>query len=358
MNYITSIVPFQTASRISGRTMIVRARWLSAALVGLALAQFMVSGAFAAPADDFKDASKLYQQGKLEQAMSKVNAGLQAQPKDAQGRFVKGLILTEQKKVQDAIQMFVGLTEDYPELPEPYNNLAVLYAGQGNYEKAKAALELAIHTHPAYATAHENLGDIYAQLARRAYDKALQLDKSNVAAQSKLAMVKEMFTVPKPIVVAAASAATAKPGADKVTTPATTSITTTSTPTSGAPIAATPPVASAATEDGVKKAVTAWANAWSARDVNAYLGFYAANFETPDGLARGAWEAQRKDRIERPKAIKIELTFRSVKVKGNEATVVFRQTYRSDTVNSNNTKTLKMVRVGDKWLIQTERAGG
>lgn len=358
MNYITSLVSFQTASGISSRAAAMRTRWLSSAVLGLVLAQFTMSGAFAAPADDFKDASKLYQQGKLEQAMSKVNAGLQTQPKDAQGRFLKGLILTEQKKVPDAIQTFVGLTQDYPELPEPHNNLAVLYAGQGNYEKAKVALELAIQTHPAYATAHENLGDIYAQLARRAYDKALQLDKSNATAQSKLAMVKEMFSVPKPIAAAAPVVATAAASKTEPAKTAASAAPATAAIAAIAPIAASPPLASAANEDGVKKTISAWANAWSAKDVNAYLGFYATNFETPDGLARGAWEAQRKERIERAKTIKIELTFRSMKVKGNEATVVFRQAYRSDTVNSNNTKTLKMLRAGDKWLIQSERAGG
>src|SRR5207253_5049643 len=106
-------------------------------------------------------------------------------------------ILTEQKRVPEAVQMFTGLTEDYPELPEPYNNLAVLYASQGNFDKAKSALELAIHTHPSYATAHENLGDVYAQLASRAYDRALQLDKNNAAAQVKLAMVKDLFSSQK-----------------------------------------------------------------------------------------------------------------------------------------------------------------
>ncbi len=334
-------------------------------LVSVLLGLICVSlslGLAAAPADDFKDAGKLYQQGKLEQALTKTNAGLAVQPKDAQGRFLKGLILTEQKKTTEAIQMFTGLTEDYPELPEPYNNLAVLYAGQGNYDKAKAALELAIHTHPAYATAHENLGDIYAQLARRAYDKALQLDKSNVTAQSKLAMVKEMFSVPKATSVAAANptpapAAVTKPEPGKAAPAATTPpVPTTAAATTT--VAGKEPAASRATEDGVKSTVQAWAAAWASKDVPAYLGFYAASFETPDSLARGAWEAQRKERIERPKSIKIDIAFKSVKIQGNEAIAVFRQAYRSDTVNSNNTKTLKLVRAGDKWLIQTERAGG
>ena len=165
---------------------------------GVLLCAACFSGAgLAGPVEDTKDATKLYQQGKLDQALSKVNGALAQQPKDAQGRFLKGLILTELKKGADAIQVFTGLTEDYPELPEPYNNLAVLYASQGNYDKAKAALELAIHTHPCYATAYENLGDIYAQLARRSYDKALQLDKSNLTAQGKLSMVKDIFNLPK-----------------------------------------------------------------------------------------------------------------------------------------------------------------
>ena len=334
--------------------------------LGIFLGSLCLSfSAAAAPADDFKDASKLYQQGKFEQAMSKVNAGLAVQPKDAQGRFLKGLILTEQKKLPDAIQTFTGLTEDYPELPEPYNNLAVLYAGQGNYDKAKASLELAIQTNPAYATAHENLGDIYAQLARRAYDKALQLDKSNITAQSKLAMVKEMFTVPKSTVASASKTEPAKPvGATTATmapaiTPAS-STTSAAFATSAAPAASVgkSPAATAVTNDGVKAAVLAWANAWSSKDVAGYLGYYAASFETPDGLDRGAWEAQRKERIERPKSIKIDVTFRSIKITGKEATATFRQAYRSDTVNSNNNKTLKLVRAGEKWLIQTERSGG
>jgi tetratricopeptide (TPR) repeat protein len=305
----------------------------------------------AAAADDFKEASRLYQQGKLDQAMAKINAGLQQQPKDAQGRFLKGLILTEQKKTADAIQTFTGITEDFPELPEPYNNLAVLYAGQGNYDKAKAALELAIHTHPAYATAHENLGDIYAQLARRAYDKALQLDKSNVTAQSKLALVKEMFSTPKSVQVATVNpTATVTPA--QATPPAT--VSTTAKP---ATLSVTTPVAGA-TADGAKATVVEWAKAWSARDVSAYLGYYAATFETPDGLARGAWEALRRERIERQKSIRVDVTFKSVKVTGNEAVVIFRQAYRADTVKSDNSKTIRLVRAGDKWLIQSERSGG
>ncbi len=178
---------------------------------GFAAAWLAIAGAaaLAAPADDLKEAQKLYGQGKLQPALDKVEGFLKTAPKDPQGRFLKGLVLTEQKRTDDAIKVFTGLTEDYPELPEPYNNLAVLYASQGNYEKARAALELAIHTHPTYATAHENLGDICAELASRAYDRALQLDKNNTSAQVKLAMVKDLFSAKK----VASRAQAAKPDA-------------------------------------------------------------------------------------------------------------------------------------------------
>jgi len=308
----------------------------------------------AGPAEDTKDATKLYQQGKLDQALAKVNGALSLQPKDAQGRFLKGLILTEQKKSADAIVVFTGLTEDYPELPEPYNNLAVLYASQGNYDKAKAALELAIHTHPSYATAYENLGDIYAQLARRSYDKALQLDKSNLTAQGKLSMVKDIFNLPKvaaaePVKTAAVSVAVAAKTDPKTE------------PSKTAPVAVAKPVSvptSGNAGNDAKATVAAWAKAWETKDIAGYLGFYAPEFETPSGMTRAAWETQRKERIEPKKSISVEVKINKTSVQANIATVVFRQIYRADAVKSDNTKTLRLVKTGDRWLIISERSGG
>src|SRR5438105_8568377 len=149
--------------------------------------------------DPLQDANQLFRQGQFDRAMERVNSYLSSRPKDARGRFLKGLILTEQNKPNDAIRVFTELSQDYPELPEPYNNLAVLYASQGQYDKARNSLEMAIRTHPSYATAHENLGDIYAKMASQAYDKALQLDRGNQAAASKLALIKDLFSqTPRP----------------------------------------------------------------------------------------------------------------------------------------------------------------
>ncbi|HEY2629351.1 MAG TPA: tetratricopeptide repeat protein [Usitatibacter sp.] len=339
-----------------------------AAIVGTAV--------WAAPADDLKEAQKLYQQGKLQPALDKIEVYLKAQPKDPQGRFLKGLVLTEQKRIPDAIQVFTGLTEDFPELPEPYNNLAVLYASQGNYDKAKSALELAIHTHPSYATAHENLGDIYAQLASRAYDRALQLDKTNTTAQVKLAMIKDLFSSQKIAAAAAVASTPAKADAPKVEVPKSTPVPpTVVTKVEPKPDVAKPappvvetkpappkPAPTPAVDDPNKAqpvaALQDWARAWSERDVAGYLAHYAPDFEVPGGAKRDAWEKERKDRIERPKSIEVKIDVTNVKMGDNEATVTFHQTYKSDTLKSSNTKVVKLVHVGDKWLIKQERAGG
>ena len=147
-----------------------------------------------AQSDDLQEAQQLLKQGQVDRALERVDQFLKNKPKDARGRFLRGILLTEQNKPQEAIKVFTDLTQDYPELPEPYNNLAVLHASQGQYDKARAALEMAIRTHPSYATAHENLGDVYARLAAQSYGKAAQLDAANTSAPVKLKAVNTLLT--------------------------------------------------------------------------------------------------------------------------------------------------------------------
>ena len=332
--------------------------------------------AIPAQADDLQDANKLFKQGQNAQALEKVNAFLATKPKDAQGRFLKGLIFAEQGNTADAITVFNGLTEDYPELPEPYNNLAVLYAGQGQYEKAKNELEMAIRTHPSYATAHENLGDIYAKMASQAYDRALQLDKGNTNTQTKLALIRELFsknarTSAKPTVIAAADpapaavvapvavpasaatvapAASAAPVAPVVATPAASQV-------AAKPVVATAAVSADPGAD-VLKATRDWAAAWSAKNSKKYLAFYAREFKVPGGESRSAWEAQRKARIAAPKTIHVEVHDARVRIADDtHASVSFRQTYRASHLNVTSSKMLNWVKSDGAWLIAEERSG-
>ena len=135
----------------------------------------------------------LVNQKLLPQALEKTDSYIASKPRDAEGYFMKGVILTEMKRPVEAMAVFVKLTENFPEFPEPYNNLAVLYAQQKQYDKALTALEMAIRTRPDYAIAYENLGDLYAKLASQAYDKAIQLDASTRTTQTKRALINELI---------------------------------------------------------------------------------------------------------------------------------------------------------------------
>lgn len=128
-------------------------------------------------------------------AMAKIEGVLAQDARNPQARFLKGVVQTDQEELDDAVVTFQALTEDFPELPEPHNNLAVIWAQQGRYDKARTELEIALKSKPDYAIAHENLGDVYARLAGAEYDRAVVLDKSNKSAQAKLALVRELYAV-------------------------------------------------------------------------------------------------------------------------------------------------------------------
>lgn len=149
-------------------------------------------------ADDYSVVTDLMRSGQLPQAMAKVDQYLATRPRDPQMRFLKGLVEQDAGKPMDAIATYNRLIEDYPELPEPYNNVAVLYAAQGQYDKARASLEMAIRTNSNYAIAHENLGDVYVRLASQAYSQSLRLDATNNTLAPKVTLLRQMFSAPAP----------------------------------------------------------------------------------------------------------------------------------------------------------------
>lgn len=342
-------------------------------------------------ADDIADVQKLLSAGKNPEALQKADQYLSAKPKDPMMRFLKGISLSQAGRTTDAIAVFVKLTEDYPELPEPFNNLAVLYAQQGQYDKSRNALEMAIRTNPSYATAYENLGDVYAKLASQAYSKALQIDtKSNVA--PKLAMIKDLFPRERNSLIAAAGGSAApitpapqpvKPAAPApqvvAVAPAPLPAPVAIKPAPVAPVAPVQPVvkpspapapvvaaaptpepkpevakveASSGKERDVDAAIRAWVNAWSKKDLKGYFAFYGRDFNP--GKPRKAWEDERRSRIVSKRNISIKLTNMKITVNGNKATATFRQDYRADGLSIGGTKQLDLVRSGNTWLIVKE----
>ena len=343
-----------------------------------------------AHADDYSDVSQLARNGKLNEALAKADQYLAGKPRDPQMRFIKGVVQRDSGKTSEAIATFSRLTEDYPELPEPYNNLAVLYAGQSQFDKARTALEMAIRTNPSYTTAHENLGDVYAKLASQAYGKALQLDASNTAVAPKLALIRELFnpalakgqrpsstpavTAPPQVVAAATPPAKAAPtltppaavkpppnlpAAAPAAAPAVTAATAaaapaaTPTPPTSTPEPAAPSQSAQAGKDA-EAAVRAWARAWAAKDVKGYLAAYGKEFDPPGNASRSAWETERRQRIGGKSKITVKLDNLSVSVNGDKAVAKFRQDYKADALAVSSRKTLDLARSGDRWLIVRE----
>lgn len=324
----------------------------------------LTAGFSIAHADDYQDVNRLLRAKQLPEALAKADQLLVAKPRDPQLRFIKGVVQNEMGRTNEATTTFTRLTEDYPELPEPYNNLAVIYATTGQFDKARTALETAIRTNPSYSTAHENLGDIYAKLASQSYAKALQLDNTSAPViQPKLALIRDLFT---PLAGKPPSPAptTPAPAAAPVSTPVVAALQTkvpsvvTASPTGSAqPSIAPPVVASAISGRDVEAAVGAWAQAWSERDMKGYLGSYTKDFIPPSKQSNAEWQEERKNRIMSKTRINVKLSSITTNVTGNTATVTFRQDYKADSLVANSRKTLELIKSGDRWLISKEIAG-
>lgn len=353
-----------------------------------------------APAES-GEIQRLIKDGQHTQALKLIDESLAKNPKDPQMRFRRGVALSMLDRKPEALAVFQKLVDDHPDMPAPYNNIAVIYGAQGDYEKARQALERAIRTNPAYATAYQNLGDVYAQLASQAYTKALQLDKADASVQPKLALLRELTAGPNTVPPPAPPAVPAKPvgrtpapapapvaqvapppppapapapvalapvpAPKPVAPPAPAPVPSKPAPaaaSAAAPKPAGPPppapapapaVASASTGD-VESAVRAWAAAWSKRDMPDYFAAYTPEFSGQSG-SRKSWEQDRRDRIASRKQIKVELADLRVTVEGDHATAKFKQVYSSDALSVTSRKTLQLVRSNGRWLIRQETVG-
>jgi Tfp pilus assembly protein PilF len=391
------------------------------------------AASFAQP-PSLEEVRRLMREGLLDDALTAVDARLAADGNDRHSRFLKGVVLAERGQSDAAIEVFKTLTRDHPELPEPYNNLAVLYAARGEYEAARDALLSAINTHSSYATAYENLGDIYAKMAGQAYTRALSLNTDNRGAQQKLALIDDLFlrgaaepmsaavaraargpvpaaallptpvaepvasvtpaapaaapvpatgrsapaaaaarvpaaptTAPRPAAPPAAVPATARPAAAVVTAAAPAGRA--APPAGQAPaapgnaaavVAAAVPVPSKAApaeaHGGAIEAIQSWAAAWSAQDVPRYLSHYAAGRSPEENLSREEWESQRRVRLTKPAAIKVDVDNFQVRSAGPQRVeVIFVQRYRSDNYRDQVRKQLALERHDGNWKITSER---
>lgn len=322
---------------------------------------------------DLSTAQRLFEEGRAAEALAAVDAVLEKSPQDAEARFLKGIIYADLGRSNQAIEIFASLTQDYPELPEPYNNLAVLFAEQGEFEKARDSLLAAIQTHPSYSTAHENLGDLYAKMAGMAYDRALEEDNDNESARLKLSAVNGLFSVPSIAAVQPVQvAATSEPPPVDTTAPSVTTPEPMPEPVyvEPEPLPEEPTQVAAVSEptpepepepvtenpaNEIRTVIRDWAAAWSNQDVDGYLRAYSRNFRPANGAPLASWIDYRRQRLTAPSFIAVEVGDIDIEmVSSDRARASFVQGYRSDNYQDQVVKTLTMSRTNDGWQITSE----
>lgn len=146
----------------------------------------------AALAEELAEVTRLHRGGQPAAALERADRYLSGAPRDAQMRFLKSVVLADAGRAAEAMTLLTQLVQDYPELPEPRNNIAALHAAAGDYAKARAELEEAVRLGPGFAPAHENLGDVQAMLAAQSYARALRLEPGSPSLPRKLSWARQL----------------------------------------------------------------------------------------------------------------------------------------------------------------------
>lgn len=294
---------------------------------------FLLSSLTSFAQNKIEEIKLLLKNGKYNHAEILINNFNENNLNDPELLFYKGINETNLGKKNQAIDTFRDLTERFPELPEPFNNLAVLYAEKAQYRLAKEILEQAIKTNPSYLTAHINLGDIYTKMASEAYNKALEIDKSNNIAITKLSMITQLFNYQPNTKNTVIDSIKTKP-AVKVTK-----------------------LSKKRLSQDILDAIENWKTAWENKDMKSYLNSYAANFNYPNKMTKSDWEKYRTSRIISKKIINLSLSNIQLKFGKGKITAIFTQNYKSGNLDQTSNKTLVFIEENGDWLILEETSG-
>ena len=267
-------------------------------------------------------------------ALEKIKKRLRQTPDEPRLLFYKGVTEAKLNQIDNAIKTYNGLINKYPNLPEPYNNLAVIYAERQELDLAKDTLEKAIKTNSSYSVAHINLGDIYTQMATNAYNMAFEIDKDNKIARNKLKLITELFnykpnTNEKSIIVEELDAKIIK----------------------------IEPRNKSVDKKKIIEKIAAWKTAWEAKDLDSYFDSYSENFKYPNQMSQEQWEKYRRDRIMNKKEITINISNIRTKFKKDIVHAIFYQDYKSTGYQQKSKKTLIFEFQANDWKIIEEFSG-
>jgi len=281
---------------------------------------------------DISKLNKLIEEKEYLEAKKIVEQLLDSDKENPQLLFITGVLLSELGETDEAINVFVSLTKSHPALPEPYNNLAVLYAQNGNFDLAKIALEKSIKTHPSYATAHVNLGDLYTRMASESYNQALQIDKSNKNAKTKLSLIKKLFNF-QPIkknIVLTENAEEEIKSFNEIKNK------------------------EKNIDEKIHVMIDNWKNAWMGQNFDQYIEYYSANFKNNKGMDLEQWKKFRKSRVINKPSINLKLENIEISKNKDLFSVSFIQIYQSGDIDSTTKKTLLIELIDGQLKIVNE----
>jgi len=251
---------------------------------------------------------------------------LSQNPEHRQVRFLTAYAYQRNAQTDQAIALYQGLIVDNPQLPEPRNNLAMIFLAQGDYDLASQLLVEALNTHPSYAIAYENLSQIYKGIASEAYRRAVgeSSEPSKYTHNIELTAITNLESVePEIIEVDTAGGRTVVNFANQ--------------------------------ETKLIEQLKLWAQAWSSKDFGSYTSFYTPQYRAKF-KSHQQWLASRRDRILRPGEIKIDVSDIQIKWRSeNRAIIDFRQAFDSPRYSDRVMKRLRFSRVGTTWKITEER---
>lgn len=295
-------------------------------LRGLTVGLFMFSTAALAQ-DPYSSIIEHQENGRFEQALSQVNQLLVSNQNDFRALLLKGNVNKLMGNSEQAIEIFKRLIKQFPHMPEPYNNLAVLYADSGQTSLAVETLQQVFSTSHSYSAAFNNLRNLYNEMASSAYREALDLNHKKPSSNSKYTLLNEAALMPQM----------------------------TSEETQEPEKAVSSNKDNNQVSDIIAQSITDWSQAWANRKPKIYFAFYHAQFVPPNAVNRKEWERVRAIRLSKPKYIEIDIVGLSVQnMPDKTVTAMFEQHYRSDTYKDTVVKVLTFKKQKGQWLIVKE----
>jgi tetratricopeptide (TPR) repeat protein len=328
--------------------------------------------------EDLGEIRDLAALGRTYEALTRLEPLLGAGPDRVESLMLKGILLTQLGRVDEAKEIFLDLIRSSPEMPEPYINLAALYAGAGDYERSVQTLKKALATHPSYFTAYENLTKVYGKLASEAYRRALgdqaetdeepmelvlldriHLRSTGTALPAESLAVKLPETTPERL---SAGAESGEVGLAEVAqtnsapTEADKAMTAEIQAGTGAAVDSDRGDRVGPDLERVPGMIDGWALAWTEQRVEEYLGFYSGKFTPMNGLSQEGWEVMRRGRLTGPGFISISYKDLEVEEEGpGRVSARFVQLYDSSVLQDSCVKVLSLLWEEGEWKIAAER---